>query len=195
MKKIILIIGGICIASILGAIYLFRDFQEEKFSEKISHLIGEKRYLADSFNALLGDSIYQLDNLQLYHGNDSVDYLDVMELPCLVIYTPFVGELDCMSCITNAIESVMESTKNFSSNAHICMISVNKNPAIQERIYKKPSYFVTKEFLSLPREHTPYYFVITKEKRIEDLFAPEYAYKAYTDMYLKQIKAKYHIIE
>lgn len=109
----------------------------------------------------------------------------------LVIYLPSIEEDICNSCIEYALNEAATNVKDFSSNKHICIISVNSNPEIKERIYKKECHVIDKPLLNVPQTNMPYYFILNANGSVECLFTPNFLFKKHTHTYWKLLKRKY----
>lgn len=194
MKRVIAIFVVI-FALVLSLFFVWYNHSKQKNMELLmKNLVGEKYFLNDSFNSFLATPYISVDSVLLRHREDSAKLSDVVSFPCLVIYLPSVKEGICNSCIDYALNEAMNNLKNFSNNEHICIISVEFNPEIRERIYKKKCYFVDDGLLTVPQSNIPYYFVINQGGSVEYLFTPNSLFNEYTNIYLQQLKLKYKIL-
>lgn len=190
MKKVIIIfLSSICILLSWGIWQCFSKHESTKLL--MNTIIGEKRFLEDSFNNLLSTDTILIDNINLTHGREVIKLSEIISFPCLVIHLPSIEEDICNSCIEYALNEVATNLKKISGNKHICIISVGLNPEIKERIYKKEYYITDKPLLNVPKANMPYYFVLDKDGHVEYLFAPNFSFKEHTDTYWRQLKQKY----
>lgn len=191
MKKVIVIIA-VVLALVLLFGGLWYSYSKLKRMELVmSNIIGENYYLKDSFNNLSTVNYISVDSVWLKHGQEAVELSKVVSFPCLIIYLPSVHEDVCNSCIDYAINEAMRTFKNFSNSRHICLVSIDFNPEIKERVYKKKCYFVDKALLDVPQVNMPYYFILNKDGSVEFLFAPNSLFKEYTALYWKQLNQKF----
>lgn len=192
MKKILLCLS-ICILVCVAGFVCGNCWRKNKMQVSINSVIGEKRFLEDYFDISLSGNVLILDSTNLIRKEETKNIFDVIELLCLIIYTPSMDENVCMSCINYAIQEVKKKFTDYSFNRHICIISVRKNPELKERIIKKKCYYVEENILGVSKKNVPYYFVIDENRNINDLFIPNSSFKSYTDTYLKRIDLKYGI--
>lgn len=193
MKKIIIVLSLVCVSLFLK---VWLDYSKQKDTTLlISTVIAEKRFLKDSFNGLLTINSIDIDSVWLRHGDKIIKFSEVVSFPCLIVYLPSIQEDICNSCIEYALNEVMVNFKEYSRNEHICIISVNSNPEIKERIYKKKCYVVDETLLDVPKANMPYYFVLNKEGHVEFLFAPNFLFKECTTIYWKQLKSNYEVFK
>lgn len=177
------------------ATYYWGYCKQKNINSHMNIIIGEKYFLDDSFKSLLTTDSIVVDNVCLAHGKQKVKLLEVVRFPCLVIYLPSIHEDICNSCIEYALNSAMEHIENFSLNKHACIISVNANPEIKERIYKKECYVTDLALLNIPQTNMPYYFILEKNGSVNHLFAPNLLFEKYVDIYFNFLKCKYPFLQ
>ena len=189
MKRCIISIVFLIFAIIAGAIWL--KYSKQKSTELlISSVVGENRFLKDSFNSLLTIDSIAMDSIWLKHGKDVIKLSELVSFPCLIIYLPSIKEDICNSCIDYALTEAMQNSRSFADNNHVCIISVNHNPEVKERIYKKKCYYVDESFLNVPQMNMPYYFVLDKDGYVDCLFAPNSLFKECTSLYWKLLECR-----
>lgn len=181
----IFLISGVC----------WSYYKQKSIKSFMSTIIGEKYFLKDSFSSLLMTDTVMVDDIWLNHGGKKIKFSEIVSLPCLIVYLPSIQEDICNSCIEYALNGAMTNIGGFSENKHVCIISLDSNPEIKERIYKKECYVVDKALLDVPQINMPYYFILDKDKHVKYLFAPNSLFKEYTTVYWKRLKSEYKVFE
>lgn len=189
MKRCIISIVFLLLAIFAGAIWL-KCPKQRNTELLINSVAGENRFLKDSFNSLLTIDSVVMDDIWLKRGKEVIKLSELVSFPCLIIYLPSVKENICNSCIDYALTEAMKNSKGFADNNHICVVSVNPNPEVKERIYKKKCYYVDESFLNVPQINMPYYFVLDKDGSVDCLFAPNSLFKEYTSLYWSQLRSE-----
>lgn len=184
------------IATLVSIIFSFSirwiNSRIESTNLKINGVIGENRFLKETFKSLLRTDSINIDSIKIIHGENTFKLKDVIKFPCLIIHLPSTEEDICSSCLTYALNEAKENIHNFSTNMHVCIISVGSNPEIKERIYKKTCYTIEKSLINTLHPNMPYYFILNKDGKISQLYNPNYLFKEYTNIYWEQMN-KLHI--
>lgn len=157
--------------------------------------MNEKYFLEDSFKNLLITDTIDIENMHLSYRGESIALSDIVTYPCFVVYLPSIQEDICNSCIEYALNEASENLVGFAENKHICIISVGVNPEIKERLYKKKCYIADSDLINLSSKNIPYYFVITEQGCVKDLFSPNFLFKKHVAFYWQALKLKYQWID
>ena len=162
MKNIIIIILSILCVS-LSLWTGWRYITQKDVASSINNIIGEKRYLEDSFNDLLTVDFITGDSVNLKRGDTQSQLADLVSYPCMIIYLPSVQEEICGSCLDFAINEARDTLGDLFVSNRINIISLGDNPEIKERIYKKKVYVTETALIDVPKAYMPYYFVLNED--------------------------------
>ena len=186
MKNIIIIILSILCVS-LSLWTGWRYITQKDVASSINNIIGEKRYLEDSFNDLLTVDFITGDSVNLKRGDTQSHLADLVSYPCMIIYLPSVQEEICGSCLDFAINEARDTLCDLFVSNRINIISLGDNPEIKERIYKKKVYVTETALIDVPKAYMPYYFVLNEDGKVSHLFCPNSAFEDHTTAYLTKV--------
>ena len=111
MKKTIVFLSLVCVVLALKVLWDYS--KQKKVTLSISSVIGEKRFLNESFNGLLTVNSITIDSVCLRHGEETVELSEVVSFPCLIVYLPSIQEDICNSCIEYALSEVMSNLRGY----------------------------------------------------------------------------------
>ena len=109
-----------------------------------------------------------------------------------------ISEFDCEQCVNYSVQKLMENVNDSSLNIKVLIFGQYNNEMslkIQAEFFSKlgemTCFYVPNLNLPIDERRVPYYFVLNKDLKVTDVFAPDRMTSNLTDLYFSEIDKKW----
>ena len=189
-----------CFILLIFNVVLLMERTDEVVSEKVDNYIGGSTidsYQSSFIDLLENDGLPIQDMVLLDIKDNSLKALSELLVDDSVLFVCRVSQFQCQDCASYALEKAIELAEKDSTEMKLMVLGEYEYRSLKIFVDEHPrtkSYGVYQaSFIDLPIESRtyPYYFTLSKDMTVHDVFAPNADYRVRTEIYWNYISKKW----
>lgn len=160
---------------------------------KSKYLTTAVDYIRNS-GLYIGDCLYT--DIATHTQSNLKALFENTEGDCFIVCR--ISEFDCEQCVNYSVQKLMEHVKESSLNMKVLIFGQYNNEMsmkIQAEYFSElgemTCYYVPYLNLPIDERRVPYFFILNKDMKVTDVFAPDRMTSNLTDLYLSEIDKKW----
>lgn len=189
-----------CFILLIFNVVLLMERTDEVVSEKVDNYIGGSTidsYQSSFIDLLENDGLPIQDMVLLDIKDNSLKALSELLVDDSVLFVCRVSQFQCQDCASYALEKAIELAEKDSTEMKLMVLGEYEYRSLKIFVDEHPNvkgYGVYQSsVIDLPIENRtyPYYFTLSKDMTVHDVFAPNADYRVRTEIYWNYISKKW----
>ena len=189
-----------CFILLIFNVVLLMERTDEVVSEKVDNYIGGNTidsYQSSFIDLLENDGLPIQDMVLLDIKDNSLKALSELLVDDSVLFVCRVSQFQCQDCASYALEKAIELAEKDSTEMKLMVLGEYEYRSLKIFVDEHPNvkgYGVYQSsVIDLPIENRtyPYYFTLSKDMTVHDVFAPNADYRVRTEIYWNYISKKW----
>ncbi len=189
-----------CFILLIFNVVLLMERMDEVVSEKVDNYIGGSTidsYQSSFIDLLENDGLPIQDMVLLDIKDNSLKALSELLVDDSVLFVCRVSQFQCQDCASYALEKAIELAEKDSTEMKLMVLGEYEYRSLKIFVDEHPNvkgYGVYQSsVIDLPIENRtyPYYFTLSKDMTVHDVFAPNADYRVRTEIYWNYISKKW----
>ena len=189
-----------CFILLIFNVVLLMERTDEVVSEKVDNYIGGSTidsYQSSFIDLLENDGLPIQDMVLLDIKDNSLKELSELLVDDSVLFVCRVSQFQCQDCASYALEKAIELAEKDSTEMKLMVLGEYEYRSLKIFVDEHPNvkgYGVYQSsVIDLPIENRtyPYYFTLSKDMTVHDVFAPNADYRVRTEIYWNYISKKW----